>query len=270
MAWQGGGLVGITLPLLAVPVTGMKLWKLGRTMLIALLAISILLNGLLAGAFVFSITTQAALSGLLRTIWKEFHLGQGPISRAEQNLIACWGDSLTAGTGAGFQEDYPSVLGALLGRKVFNGGVGGEKSTQIKARMLARPPGLDQGITIIWAGRNNFAEPETVKADIGTMVGSLPEGARYLVLGIIDGDYPEEYKGSTRYEVLKTLNADLAHLYGDRFVPIREYLGWIAFETERLHDQVPAALRADRIHLNDMGYRAIAFLLTERINLHAW
>ena len=59
---------------------------------------------------------------------------------AGDNPVACWGDSLTAGTGAtGPANYYPELL--RLSRHphsaVYNGGVGGETSTQIKTRMVA-------------------------------------------------------------------------------------------------------------------------------------
>ena len=46
------------------------------------------------------------------------------------NLV-CWGDSLTAYTNC-----YPTMLASNLGRTVWNGGIGGDTSTQITERML--------------------------------------------------------------------------------------------------------------------------------------
>lgn len=58
------------------------------------------------------------------------------------NLVAAWGDSLTAGAGAsGAATTYPAVAATLFApdRAVSNRGIGGQTSTQIAARMNARP-----------------------------------------------------------------------------------------------------------------------------------
>ena len=58
------------------------------------------------------------------------------------DLIAAWGDSLTASAGAsGASTSYPAVAATLFSpdRPVSNRGVGGQTSTQIAGRMNARP-----------------------------------------------------------------------------------------------------------------------------------
>ncbi len=71
--------------------------------------------------------------------------------------IACWGDSLTAGTG-GDGTTYPNTLAKLTGLTVYNMGVGGETSNTIACRQGAR-----QMIV------NNITIPSTTnKIEVGT------------------------------------------------------------------------------------------------------
>jgi len=64
------------------------------------------------------------------------------LSAGSSRLVAAWGDSLTAGSGAtGGVNNYPSAASASFvpTRAIANMGIGGQTSTQIAARMNARP-----------------------------------------------------------------------------------------------------------------------------------
>ena len=70
---------------------------------------------------------------LLLVIWSITLPGCGspklePI--ADDGVILAFGDSLTAGVGAGSEHSYPSVLAELSGLKVVNAGVSGEMSDE--------------------------------------------------------------------------------------------------------------------------------------------
>lgn len=62
-----------------------------------------------------------------------------PVARAAGLDLACWGDSLTYGVG-GDGVTYPDELAKLLGLKVYNGGVIGERTSGIAAREGGRVP----------------------------------------------------------------------------------------------------------------------------------
>ncbi|MCK1430919.1 SGNH/GDSL hydrolase family protein [Bradyrhizobium sp. 87] len=200
------------------------------------------------------------------------------VAEVPVSSIAAWGDSLTSGTGASVNNDYLSQLSGLIsgGRTLYNGGVSGNTSTQIKARFLVDT--IHKGwITLIWAGRNNYTSPTTVKADIAQMVASLPSGARYLVLSVINGDYANEYVGQTDYNTLVQLNADLATLYGARFVDVRTPLvaagapgGSSPSATDYAHDVPPTGIRFDQIHLLDAGYAIVAAQVYAKIAANGW
>ena len=234
---------------------------------------SLLLNIVLGTAIYYGITTRATFKALYRDVEKE--LRSNPAA-PDGSLLICWGDSLTSGEGASLKHDYPSLLQTVFDREAYNGGVGGQTSTQIETRMLARRLGLNGGVTIIWAGRNNYLDPKRVESDIAAMIASLPSGAHYLVLDIPNGDYPGEHKGQQNYRILVGLNADLARIYADRYVPIREYLVSL-FDRSNARDVqdhdwdiVPSSLRADNIHLNDAGYALVASYLEKQLRIKGW
>ena len=93
--------------------------------------------------------------------------------------MAAWGDSLTLGNQDGSGTTYPAVLATNTGSTIYNGGVGGDTSTQIATRMLAAPQ-YNGYITLIWSGRNNFSSQATILADIASMVAACT--GQYLVL----------------------------------------------------------------------------------------
>jgi len=184
---------------------------------------------------------------------------------ASSASIAAWGDSLTAGAGV---WPYPDQLSALLGRAVYNGGSGGNTSTQIAARMIADTK-HDGWIAIIWAGRNNYWNREIVERDIASMVAIRPD---YLVIGVINGDGGiAEYAGSVGYDQIVTLNRELAMIYGDRYLDIRTELvsRWDpslpgdVIDHDR--DIPPRSLRVDEIHLNSAGYGHVAARVGESL-----
>lgn len=180
------------------------------------------------------------------------------------DIVAAWGDSLTTSAGAtGDSTRYPAVASALFTphRAVANMGAGSETSTQIRTRFMADAT-LRRRTAWLWAGRNNYGDPATVKADIAAMIAALPHD-RYLVGSILNGNYlPGEGLGGSNYSTITGLNAGLAALYGPRFVDIRGALinaaDPVADAGDVLADIVPASLRTDNIHLNDAGYAVVA------------
>ncbi len=176
--------------------------------------------------------------------------------------IAEWGDSLTNGTGSTGGHTYPQNLQDNTGYTSYNMGIGGETSTQIKVRMLADTAKTQYNV-IIWAGRNNYTDTATVLSDIAAMVSSLGHN-RYLVLGVLNGDFAGESIGGSGYNYIVDLNAQLSTIYGSHYVPIREYLV-SKYNTalsqdviDHGNDIVPTSLRSDQIHLNNTGYAYVA------------
>lgn len=141
---------------------------------------------------------------------------------SNQYSVAAWGDSFTAGGEDGTGVNYPAVLASITGFSVFNGGIGGQTSTKIASRMLASPA-MHPLCQILWAGRNNYAATFTVLSDTASMVRVSPPNC-FLVLAILNGEYPNELKGQTGWAQIKDLNAALAAAYPDHYLDIRTLL----------------------------------------------
>ncbi|KKB11063.1 hypothetical protein VE25_14890 [Devosia geojensis] len=96
-------------------------------------------------------------------------------------LVAAWGDSLTAGAGSTGAGGYPSAAAALLTppRAVANMGIGGQSSTQIAARMNARPISVSVASDTIPASGPVAVTDKSVNiligsgAFVGSQAGSL-------------------------------------------------------------------------------------------------
>lgn len=173
--------------------------------------------------------------------------------------VAAWGDSLTAAS-------YPRILAALSGLRVENGGVNGQTSSQIAARMRSAT-NLHRCPTLLWVGRNNYDPPQTVIRDLESMVEALARAGntqRFLVLGVINSSYGGyENRDTAPHRSILELNRQLRERYGDRFVPVREVL-IDAYNPEEPGDVIdhsndvpPRSLRSDELHLNEAGYRVL-------------
>lgn len=188
--------------------------------------------------------------------------------------FACWGDSLTAGSGG---TPYPTRFATATGYAAYNGGVGGETSTQIKTRFLADTARRGYNV-IIWAGRNNYSDLATVLDDVATMVVALGHD-RYIVMGVINGSYGGyEIPGGAGYIAIQALNSALSTAYGARYFDIREYLvidalaavGISPTEQDLIdiaNDTPPTSLRSDALHLNTSGYQAVAIAVASRLDV---
>jgi acyl-CoA thioesterase-1 len=102
------------------------------------------------------------------------------------NIIA-FGDSLTAGHGAREGEDYPSRLGARIGREVINTGASGDTTAMALSRIERDVLSLDPKLVIVGLGGNDFLQSvplTTTEANLRTIVRRIQErGAMVILLG---------------------------------------------------------------------------------------
>ena len=159
--------------------------------------------------------------------------------------IVAFGDSLTAGYGAGAGEDYPSRLAATLNTPIVNAGVSGDTTETALARIddvLAKNP----RIVIVGLGGNDFLRKvpiESTRQNLESIVRRLQaKGAMVVLLGF---EFP-------------TFGPDYGDLYEEvadeqRCLLVPDLLDGILSDPK---------LKSDEIHPNAAGYA----LMAERVS----
>jgi hypothetical protein len=123
----------------------------------------------------------------------------------------------------------------------------------------------DNWAAVLWMGNNNYSEPERVKADISTAVRHLQEQKRpFLVLTLLNGNYPQRCKGAPHYRYFIETNAWITSTFPNNSFDVRSFLIRQYDPTnaqdviDHEHDVLPSSLRVDNIHLNARAQRLVA------------
>jgi acyl-CoA thioesterase I len=177
---------------------------------------------------------------LLWLVWPSSYSDIRNLASNGTNIIA-FGDSLTAGYGAGDGEDYPSRLSALIDRPVINAGVSGDTTESALARIddvLARAP----RIVLVGLGGNDYLGSTNIavtEANLRAIVRKLQEGgAMVVLLGFkfpsLNANYESMYERVAEDERCLLVDGVLAGILTDN------------------------ALKSDAIHPNARGYALMA------------
>ena len=156
-------------------------------------------------------------------------------------LIA-FGDSLTAGYGAGPGDDYPTRLAALTHQPIVNAGVSGDTTESALARIDDDVLARDPRIVIVGLGGNDFlrrVDLGVTEANLRTIVRKIQaRGAMVVLLGFrfpnIGPSYEEMYKRVAKDEGCLLVPDLLAGILRD------------------------PSLKSDEIHPNARGYALMA------------
>ena len=155
--------------------------------------------------------------------------------------VVALGDSLTYGTGAESASSYPSVLAAVTAWHVVNAGVPGETAAQGCDRL----PGLIAAHrpALVLLGGNDFLRhrPDAAISDaLAACAASARDAATTLVLMPVPRLGLSGLSDAPLYaEASRTLRVPMVD------AGLSDFLG-------------QSAMRADPIHLNAAGYRAMA------------
>lgn len=157
-------------------------------------------------------------------------------------LVVCFGDSLTAGSGAGPGQSYPDRLARLIGREVINAGVPGDTTASALERLQGDVLDRKPGFVCITLGGNdlkNGVAREEAFANLDTIVRRIQATGALVVIGGID--VPLFGRGfDDAYE-------ELAERHGAVLIA-NVYKGLLG------HPQ----LMSDPIHPNAAGYEILA------------
>jgi acyl-CoA hydrolase len=157
--------------------------------------------------------------------------------------VVALGDSLTYGTGAEPASSYPSVLAALTAWNVVNAGVPGETAAQGCDRLRALIAEHRPALVLVLLGGNDFLRrrPDAgIKDALAACAASAQDAGTPLVLMPVPRLGLSGLSDAPLYaEASRTLDLPLVD------AGLSDFLG-------------QSALRADAIHLNAAGYRAMA------------
>lgn len=187
-------------------------------------------------------------------------------SQVSNDIMASWyGDSLTLGA-VGNEWPAPSQFTFLTGSQCYNGGIGGQISSQIYSRWIA-DTARQHYQNIEWWGRNNVSDSATIMNNYRSFKTQMTSigNSRYVVLGIIKQRLAAEYTGTSTSNLIDAINAKLATLFGAKFVNVNTtlvnaYNPAIPQDViDHGHGVPPFSLHApnDSLHLNSAGYGVV-------------
>ena len=173
----------------------------------------------------------------------------GKKSEIGSQTIICFGDSLTYGTGAGQDMDYPSQLSKMIGKPVINAGVSGDTTARALQRLEDDVLSKFPDIVLITLGGNdlkNGVARDVAFDNFKAIVESIQEtGARVIIGGL---SFPIRDRGFGR------AYRELADETGAVLIP-NIFEGLMGNRK----------LMSDPIHPNDAGYKKIAEQFYEAI-----
>ena len=192
-----------------------------------------------------------------------------PPSSPTKPLVHFWGDSIT---NAVFSTG--NLLGNIPSAVWIQHGYGGKTATEIMSHWSEQEAiftNIRNELNIFWLGTNNTADMQQTVDIVAAAVARLTH-KNFLVFDVLNGDYPTAYNDQPGYLDFLWLEASLASIYPDNYMPMRRlyyahYNPGIPQDViDHGHDIEPSSLRVDSVHPNATGTAAIVTELKARLN----
>lgn len=161
----------------------------------------------------------------------------------DTGVILAFGDSLTYGTGASNEHDYPSVLAQLIGIEVINAGVPGEISSEGRERLPEVLDEYEPDLLILMHGGNDILQKLPAETTLSNLKAMISEAKQRNIPVVLIG-VPEFGLLFLHSAPIYSELAETEQIPGDL-----EILPEIIASNE---------LKSDPVHPNDKGYRRLA------------
>ena len=170
-------------------------------------------------------------------------------------VVLAFGDSITAGLGAGPGEDFPARLAAATGWQVVNAGVSGDTAREARQRLAPLLAKWQPELVIVELGGNDFLR-QAPAARVGGYLREIVRDAQAAGAGVALVAVPR----------LSLLRASVGALSDSPvYADIAAEEGVILIPDVLADILSDAGLRADEIHPNAAGYRQLAAGIREAL-----
>ena len=163
-------------------------------------------------------------------------------------VVLAIGDSVTFGTGAAPGEDYPTQLASITGWDIRNGGIPGDTSAGLKARVDAALIETNPALVIVEIGGNDFLRRQP-EAETKENVRAILKRIRQTAIPVVLVATPKFTPLGAAFGLLpdSPIYAELAEEENVPLVP--DIFARVLADTN---------LKSDHIHPNAAGYRKLA------------
>lgn len=226
------------------------------------LPLKVRVNGdtLVAGANTLSSISVALLSrfadnsGGIRTLRATIQTKAGAMIAGTLRSALTAGGEIVFG-GQEYRYTFTPDAGQVLG------------AVPADARLRIDAEGRDRAVQLVWVGRNNVSQAgwqDEVKKRIASIVTAMrPAVKRFVVIGVTN--QRSEPSGTTAYNEIVALNADLAALYPANFLDVRPF-----YNAGEATDIPLAANTDDGLHYNATGKAVIAAAVSGFLTAKGW